>query len=119
MSIYKSILRELSKYGESLTVTTESGSLRIKGILQPLLYKNKMYLGGTQLPDGFFDSGYYMLICPPEVKLPVLGTAFLESKDKKYILKRSETVRVKSEDIYVWAVLMPYGEPAKEDFYEA
>ncbi len=119
MSIYKSILTELKRYGEHLTITTEKGKLRVKGILQPLLYKNKMYLGGTQLPDGYFDNGCYLLICPPEAKLPVLGSAFVENSGKKYILKRSETVNIKAQSLYVWAVLTPYGEPLEEDFYEA
>lgn len=119
MSVYKSILTELKKYGESLTVTTEKGSRRVKGILQPLLYKNKMYLGGTQLPDGYFNGGYYLLICPPEACLPVLGSAIVENSGKKYILKRSETVTLKNESLYVWAVLTPYGMPLEEDFYEA
>lgn len=118
MSIYKSVLNELFKYGESITVTTEKGSFKTKGVLQPLLYKNKLYLGGKQLPDGYFDSGNYLLICSPEVKLPVLGTAFFEAGDKKFILKRSETVNAYSRAFYVWAVLMPYSEPIEEDFYE-
>ncbi|MBQ7385768.1 MAG: hypothetical protein IJW04_04580 [Ruminococcus sp.] len=119
MSIYKSITEELRRFGEDITVTTENGIRVVKGILEPLLYKNKLYLGGKQLPHGYFDSGNYLLICPPEAKLPVLGTAFVEAKGRKFILKRSEIVTARSEDFYVWAVLMPYSEPKEEDFYEA
>lgn len=119
MSIYKSVLKELSRLGESITVTTEKGKFKVKGLIQPLLYKNKLYLGGKQLPDGFFDGGCYLLICSPEVRLPVLGTAFFEAGGKKYILKRSETVKSSSQALYTWAVLSPFNEPTKEDFYEA
>ncbi len=118
MSIYKSVLNEISKYGEKITVTTENGSFKIKGLLQPLLYKNKLYLGGKQLPDGYFDSGHYLLICSAEVKMPVLGTAFFETRGEKFTLKRSETVSVCSKDFYIWAVLMPYTEPVREEFDE-
>lgn len=118
MSIYRSVSQELKRFGESVTVTTTAGKFSVKGILQPLLYKNKMYLGGEQLPEGYFDTGHYLFICPPEVKLPVLGTAFLESKGQKYVLKRSETVTVNGEALYIWAVLSPYKEPSEEDFYE-
>lgn len=119
MSIYKSIVAVLRRYGKNLTITTENGTAQVKGIIQPLLYKNKLYLGGKQLPYGYFDSGNYLLICPPEAKLPVIGTAFVESEGRKFILKRSETVSAKSEDFYIWAVLMPYGKTEEEDFYEA
>lgn len=119
MSICQSILTELRRFGETITVTTEAGRFSIKGILQPLLYKNKMYLGGKQLPDGYFDSGHYLIICPPEVKIPVLGTAFFEAQGKRFVLKRSETVTLNSVALYIWAVVSPYKEPSKEDFYEA
>ena len=115
MSICKSMLTELNRYGEDITVTTESGSFVVKGILQPLLYKNKMYIGSSHIPDGYFDTGHYLLICVPEPKIPVAGTAFLESKGKSVVLKRSETVAIKSEALYVWAVVAPYREPQEED----
>lgn len=119
MSIYNSVIESLGRYGETITVTTEKGVRVIKGIMEPLLYKNKLYLGGKQLPFGYFDSGNYLLICPPEANLPVLGNAFVEAKGRKFFLKRSEAVIAKGEALYIWAVLMPYGEPAEEDFYEA
>lgn len=119
MSFFSCVAAELNRIGESITVTTESGSRRAKGILQPLLYKNKMYLGGKQLPDGYFDTGHYLLICPGDVELPILGTAFFESESGKYILKRSEAVSLNSHKLYIWAVLSPYIEPSKEDYSEA
>jgi len=119
LSIYRNVSNELKRYGESITVNALKGRFFVKGIIEPLLYKNKLYLGGKQLPDGFFDGGHYLLICPPEINLPVLGDAFIEGGGKRYILKRSETVSIKSKALYTWAVLTPYNEPSEEDFYEA
>lgn len=119
MSIYNSVIEGLGRFGESITVTTEKGVAVVKGILEPLLYKNKLYLGGKQLPNGYFDSGNYLLICPPEANLPTLGNAFVETKDRKFVLKRSEIVTAGGEALYIWAVLMPYNKPKEEDFYEA
>lgn len=116
MSIYRSLCGELERFGEKITITTEQGQNKVKGILQPLLYKNKMYISGKQLPSGYFDMGHYLLICPPEVKLPVVGNAFLECGGKRYILKRSEVVKEKGRELYLWAVVCPYVEPVKEDF---
>ena len=119
MSIYKSVISGLRHYGETITITTEKGVSVVKGIMEPLLYKNKLYLGGKQLPHGYFDSGNYLLICPPEAQLPTIGTAFVEAKGRRFVLKRSEVVTAKSEAFYTWAVLMPYSEPCEEDFNEA
>lgn len=119
MSIYKSVVQSLGRYGERITVTTENGVRVVKGIMEPLLYKNKLYLEGKQLPHGYFDSGNYLLICPPDANLPTFGNAFVEAKDRKFVLKRSETVTEKGEALYIWAVLMPYTKPKEEDFYEA
>lgn len=108
MSIFSTIMREIERIGENVTVTTEAGSFRAKGILTPLLYKNKMYLAGTQLPEGFCDGGHYLLIMPAYVKIPVLGTAMFQCGDDRYVLKRSERVQVDSHGVYVWAVVTPY-----------
>ena len=116
MSIKRSLLGELERFGETITVTTEQGQKTIKGILQPLLYKNKMYISGKQLPSGYFDMGHYLVICPPEIKLPVVGNAFFECGGKRYILKRSEVVKEKGRELYLWAVLCPYAEPSEEEF---
>ena len=119
MSIYRSIKNELEHFGEEITVTSKSGTRLIKGILQPLLYKNKMYLGGKQVPSGFFDAGHYLLICPAYIKLPTVGDVFLESKSGSFILKRSETVSINEKALYIWAVLCPYEKPVEDDFNEA
>lgn len=119
MRILDGVTRQLNRYGEEITVTTEKGSFKTKGILEPLLYKNKMYLGGKQIPDGYFDTGHYLLICPANITIPRLGTAFFQAGDSRYILKRSEIVRMNSENIYIWAVLSPYKKLVEEDFNEA
>ncbi|MBQ2825307.1 MAG: hypothetical protein IJF19_03435 [Clostridia bacterium] len=118
MSIFRTIFREIEKLGEPVTITTEEGSIRTKSVIAPLLYKNKMYLGGVHLPDGFFDTGHYLLILPADVRLPVLGTAFFQFGKNKYVLKRSERVSVKNYGAYVWAVVAPYKENLEEDYDE-
>lgn len=118
LMIFESIAKELGTYGENITITGENGQVRVKGIIEPLLYKNKMYLGGSQLATGFFDRGHYLLICPPCVNIPTTGTVLFETEDNKYLLKRSERVRANSQDVYVWAVLCPYTAPSEEEFYD-
>ena len=115
MSIFRTIFREIEKLGEPVTITTEKGIIRTKSIITPLLYKNKMYLGGVHLPDGFFDTGHYLVILPANVNIPVLGTAFFQYGGSTYVLKRSEKVSVKNYGAYVWAVIAPFKEALEED----
>lgn len=112
------IRRELARFGEEIQITDCNGKRKVRGILQPLLYKNKMYLGGKHVPTGLFDRGHYLLICPPEAQLPESGTVLFESKGGRYMLKRSEIVKHRSKPLYTWAVLCPYKENLKEEIYE-
>ena len=115
MSVIWKVSAELKRFGEDITITTEEGVVRTRGFVAPLLYKNKMYLAGTQLPEGFCDGGHYLFILPPDVKLPILGTAFFQCKDEKYVLKRSEKISVNSRGVYVWAVVTPFKETLEDD----
>ena len=48
------------RYGESIKVVKGKSVLRARAIIQPLMYKNKMYLNGSALPAGTFDGGIYL-----------------------------------------------------------
>lgn len=116
MSIYKSIASEIKAYGEKVKVISENGAFETKGIFQPLLYKNKLYLGGELTPDGFYDAGHYLLICPADVYIPTLGDVVFVVNREKYMLKRSQVVRSGGRDLYVWAVVHPCNQPVEEEF---
>lgn len=116
MNIRLSLNKELKAFGRSITVTTEQGSEIIRGIIMPLLYKNKIYISGKRLPEGYFDSGHYLMICEGSAKLPVTGTAFFECDQKRYLLKRSESVDYLDKPLYIWAVLEPYHNERDDEF---
>lgn len=116
MNIRLGLEKELSTFGRNITVTTEQGSGIIRGIIMPLLYKNKIYISGKRLPEGYFDSGHYLLICESSVKLPVTGTAFFECDQKRYVLKRSESVGYMDKPLYIWAVLETYHSERDDEF---
>lgn len=115
MSILRCVRRELARYGETIMITDSDGQRTVRGILEPLLYKNKMYIGGKHVPTGLFDRGHYLLICPPEARIPTCGSVFFECKSGRYMLKRSEVVKVFAKPLYTWAVLCPYKEDIKEE----
>ena len=75
-------------------------------ILSPLRYKNKMYLEGIPTDIGVNDSGYYLLIAPPSVKLESLGDkGYLCDGERKYHIDRMEKIYFGDEIFYIWAVV--------------
>lgn len=94
------------KFGQQTTLKKEDGwSSPIFGaFIQPLRYKNKMYLNGVNTVIGFNSQGHYLYIGPPEHDLSVDG-CIVQAADKKYTVDRSEKVYLKNEVIYVWAII--------------
>ena len=76
------------------------------GFIQPLRYKNKMYLNGVNTVIGFNSEGHYLYIGPPNHDLSSLtGEYWIESNGKKFTVDRCEKVYFKNTVIYIWAIV--------------
>ena len=75
--------------------------------VQPLRYKNKMYLDDLHLDAGVEDMGYYLYIGPKEHDLTALlpQHGFLKTADVKYSIIKSEKVYYADDVLYIWAIL--------------
>ncbi len=118
MSVYKTIEKMICRFGDDILITENAVCNRSKAIIQPLMYKNKMYLGGTALPAGFFDGGHYLMIAPASLKVKDYRRAVVEAMGAKYTLKRVEMVKADNKELYIWAVLTPYYPPTEDDYEE-
>lgn len=78
-----------------------------KAQIQPLRYKNKMYIEGIPTPIGTNTSGYYTYIGPPAHDLSKLSinARVVDSHGKKYTISHSEKLFVKQNVFYIWAIL--------------
>lgn len=76
-----------------------------RALIQPLRYKNKMYLEGTQTPVGLNNRGYYMYIGPADRAISASDSLYLESGGVRYQIDRAEAVCFRGETVYRWAVL--------------
>lgn len=98
----------IGRYGQQCEIVVSGNDrlVKTKAFLNPLLYKNKIYIGGTYLPDGFYDGGHYLYIGRASVRLDNLpfGSVVKFGSDT-YIIKRAEQYIVAGECIYTWAVL--------------
>lgn len=99
------------RYGESVFITDGGGTFRtFSAFIQPLTYKNKMYMSGNYNEIGHYNENYCLYIGPPEVIFENFSDdAKLNTADgRKYRIIRSERISVSGKPFYVWAVIKEY-----------
>ena len=110
MNTAVSFRQTLKKYGSAVVISQSGPSVKTKALIHPLFYKNKMYIDGHYLPQGYCDGGHYLYYGMPDVLFtepfeqitidcPALKTA--------YRVKRAEVHLFQDEPVYVWAVITP------------
>ena len=101
------IRREFDRFGRPLTIEFPDGTSSpvFNGFVQPLRYKNKMYLYGVNTEIGYNSQGYYLYIGPPDYDLTQNEDALILDGEIKYQIDRAEEIKVGSEVLYVWAVV--------------
>ncbi len=114
------ILSAIYRYGEKIKILSgDSSEIETKAFIEPLRYRNRLYIGGSQLPDGYLDGGrHFLLICPKKADLTLRDTVILRSSGEKYVVKRADDMVFAGKTLYVWAVLTLFN-PQKEDCYDA
>ena len=102
----------IERYGRSVSLSMEDGwhSPQFRALIQPLRYKNKMYLEGVHTPIGIHDPGYYLYIGPAAHDVTKLGSMGDEvwlnaSGGERYQIDRAERVYLGEEALYIWAIL--------------
>lgn len=98
----------INKYGRSVYITDEGWNSKIyNAFVQPLRYKNKMYLSGSFNELGHYGEGYYLYIGPAKENFDNLSKrALLHTADgKSYKIERYEKIFLKEKPLYIWAVI--------------
>lgn len=95
------------KFGRTMTYSDPHGSYDFKAFLQPLRYKNKMYLSGTLTEIGYDTLRKFVLICPVSVNIPAVdGTrATLEFDGDSFCVDHCEKVFAGETPLYYWAIV--------------
>ena len=95
------------QYGRKVNLCTENGIKQsFRAMIQPLRYKNKMYLDGIYTEIGFNSQGHYLYIGPPEVDLTsVADGEYLSADTIKYQIDRAEKVYAGDKVFYIWAII--------------
>ena len=98
----------LKRYGGTVYITSEKLNSEIfNALVQPLRYKNKMYVAGTNTEIGLAEENYYLYIGPGNKDLRKMGASvMLHTADgKSYEVQKSEKIYNGESVFYIWAVI--------------
>ena len=96
------------RYGRNAHFEEPDGwqSTTFRCFLQPLRYKNKMYLNGVNTQIGFNAQGHYLYIGPPDHDPTQLTShATLHIGGESYLVDRAEKVYCGETPYYIWAIV--------------
>lgn len=97
------------RYGVKMTYecATDEDSFDFHAFLQPLRYKNKLYLSGVPTELGYDGMNKYMLLCDPSINMENIdGINYrLCFEDKAYGVDHYEVVYRLGAPLYMWAII--------------
>ena len=102
------ITQFMEKFGRPVSLHDDNdwSSGNYCAFIQPLRYKNKMYLYGVNTQIGFNSQGHYLYIGPPDHDLTTLEEgSWIKAGDEKYQIDRAERVCCGEELFYIWAII--------------
>lgn len=118
MNTEQTVKKLIKRFGSTVTVTQNGVTKASKAFIQPLFYKNKMYIDGHYLPQGYCDGGHYLYYGMPDVALQEPFDEIVivcPALNKNYTVKRAEVHVFRDRPVYVWAVITPCGEGEDAD----
>lgn len=97
----------LGDYGEPVTIRRgQDEPVRSLALIQPLTYKNKVFLDGAYTEIGYADRSRYTYIGKAEQPFCELyEDVFIDAEHTTFLVVKSHTVRVGGVPLYVQAVL--------------
>lgn len=108
MTYAETVRKYTEKYGSTVEFSPDGKvyTASYKAFIQPLRYKNKMYLDGKHSEIGFIDNSYYLYLGPPEIDL-CNNTIYSRIKigDLLYSITHAEMLSFAEENLYVWAII--------------
>lgn len=75
--------------------------------IQPLRYKNKLYMSGDFTPIGRNPQDVYLYIGPKSHDLTALDSSYriCDANANAYMIERAEKIMFKNEIVYIWAII--------------
>jgi len=105
MNIEAKVTAMLEHCGTPFSVATGGKVLSSFAMIQPLRYKNKLYVELQPSEVGRIDDGCFLYLGPSHIIFEADDK--LEFADKKFVVERFENVYLFGKTIYNWAILRP------------
>ncbi len=106
---YKKIVNKyMDDYGCTVEYSKDGVSFTppYKAFIQPLRYKNKMYLDGKHSEIGYIDNSYYLYLGPTNVDVrDNINFSRLKFKNNLYNFTHAENIRIGEDTMYIWAII--------------
>lgn len=111
----RALRRILDRCGCSIWLADEPAGSAWKAVVQPLMYKNKMYVEESAVEAGMVNRMAYLYLGPPEPDLSALPRGTLLSTCGHLVtVAHSETFYYADKPLYIWAVLNFYAKEAQQ-----
>ena len=101
-----SVIKSIQTYGEDITVINDDDAVLARAFVEPLRYRNVIYVGGEYKNIGLNYREKYLYVGIPDIPL-VENKTIIERKDEKYLVKRVERYYVGEQIAYTWGILIP------------
>lgn len=106
MTNTKTLTLLIKRYGKDVTVKTGDVNTTCRAIINPLRYKNKMYLDADMSDFGAIDRTRFLYIGPPEPDFTQnWEKTTIFSQGQRYSITRADMICMGDIPLYIWAVL--------------
>ncbi len=108
MNIRKSVDRVLKAIGSEYLVNCDGVESKVIAVIQPMRYKNKLYIEMPRAELGFKDTECFLYLGSPSVDFTANGfNTVISSNSRSFNVSRAEQIKMGDETVYIWAVLSP------------
>lgn len=98
-----------NRYGRSMSIIDEESGEKIefKGFLQPLRYKNKMYLNKVTTELSYTNTRKFLLLSPADISVETADgyESIIKVGDDEFCIDHSEKVYAKDTPVYSWSIV--------------
>ncbi len=98
----------LQRYGNAVSIEKTVGDpVTVRALLQPVNTKSMQSMQEGIVPGGTIPMGQYIYVGPPSETLA--DAEYLTMDGVDYIVRRREIIRVRDENLFVWALCSKSG----------
>lgn len=105
--LFNSVSNIFSRYGNDMNIYINEGeAIPVKAFIQPLRYKNKMYIDYDRTELGIKDNSLFLYMGPATPDITGVATGTVISFDgKMYTVKRADKIGIDEKTAYIWGIL--------------